>query len=354
MQNDALNCLASLKRPVMITGHTGFKGAWLSLLLNSQGIEVVGLSLPPEDSSLYSMLKTQRNSVEHFVDIRDFESTKKVVESVRPSLVFHLAAQPLVLESYKHPLETFQTNVMGTANLLQSISGLKEKTQVVCVTTDKVYENLETGRKFVESDKLKGRDPYSASKVGTESVITAWRNMWRQSNSHALASVRAGNVIAGGDLADNRLIPDIIRGIKSKKRVAIRRPESTRPWQHVLDPLFGYLQVAKHLINDNSIESFNFGPTEESLKVRTVVEKASKVFGQQFEYEFVSSEKDNYESGLLDLDSSLAHAHLEWKPRWNQEEAIEKTLHWWQIVLNETSSPDEACRENIREFLGNS
>ena len=355
MRGAALEKLKNLDRPVMITGHTGFKGTWLTLLLESQGIEVSGLSLRPEQDSLYSRLERNGKIHENFLDIRDFDSVNSVINSVKPSIIFHLAAQPLVLQSYIDPRGTFETNVMGTANILESVSGLKDRSYIVAITTDKVYENLETGRKFREEDKLQGKDPYSASKVGTESVVAAWKNIWKAKDSHKICSVRAGNVIGGGDFAKDRLIPDIIRGIQDQTAIEIRNPVSSRPWQHVLDPLSGYVLAAGALLDEMNLDGVNFGPTEQSLSVRSVIDIAEEDFRGQVKF-FVSTKQteQTLESGVLDLDSSLARTKLGWSPKWNQEEAIHLTFSWWKNVLSGVNSATEACNQDIKTLLAKS
>lgn len=352
MRLQAIDKLKNLDRPVMITGHTGFKGTWLTLLLESQGIEVTGISLEPEKDSLYSRLDRTGRIDERFLDIRDFESVNAAVGSIKPSVVFHMAAQPLVLQSYVDPRGTFETNVMGTANVLESISNLSSQSYVVAVTTDKVYENLETGTKFKENDKLKGKDPYSASKVGTESAVAAWKNIWKLNDAHKLCSARAGNVIGGGDFAKDRLIPDIIRGIQARTAIEIRNPESSRPWQHVLDPLSGYVYAAGALLSGVDLEGVNFGPTEKSLSVQSVITIAQQDFPGEVEFVISNSQKNQpLESGLLDLDASLARTKLGWKPKWSQEEAIHLTFSWWKSIQRGTSSAAEACSRDIAELL---
>jgi len=352
MRAQALELLKNLDRPVMITGHTGFKGTWLTLLLESQGIEVTGISLEPEKDSLYSRLGRQGSIRESFTDIRDFKAVNDVISSVNPSVIFHMAAQPLVLQSYLDPIGTFETNVMGTANLLEAVGRLKNRCHVVAITTDKVYENLETGVKFKENDKLQGKDPYSASKVGTEAVLSAWKNIWQVNASHRVCSVRAGNVIGGGDFAKDRLIPDIIRGLQQNSVVSIRNPQSTRPWQHVLDPLTGYVNVAGALISGLNVEAVNFGPTERSLSVESVMKIATAEFHNGVNF-MIPEEAINapYESGLLDLDSTLAQEILGWEPKWNQEEAIRLTFSWWKRVLNAENSAKDACLGDIERLL---
>jgi CDP-glucose 4,6-dehydratase len=355
MRKKALEKLKNLERPVMITGHTGFKGTWLTLLLESQGVEVSGLSLRPEEDSLYSRLKRTGKIHENFLDIRDFDSVKSVIRSVNPSVIFHMAAQPLVLQSYIDPRGTFETNVMGTANILESVGGLNGRSYIVAITTDKVYENLETGRKFKEEDKLHGKDPYSASKVGTESVVAAWKNIWKANDSHKICSVRAGNVIGGGDFAKDRLIPDIIRGVQEKTVIEIRNPASSRPWQHVLDPLSGYVLAAGALLDEMNLDAVNFGPTEQSLSVRNVIEIAEEDFQRQAFFSISAKQTEQpLESGLLDLDSSLARTKLGWEPKWDQEEAIHSTFSWWKKVLSGVNSPAEACNQDIATLLAKS
>ena len=254
--------LKALSGPVLITGHTGFKGTWMTLLLEELGIETVGVSLPPTKDSLYGRLERKGAIKEEFVDIRDFKSLGNVVRELNPSAVFHMAAQPLVMESYKTPRETFETNVMGTANLLSAALAVRSIQAISVITTDKVYRNENTGRRFLESDPLAGKDPYSASKVGTEAVVSAWQQIVDVEGGPRIISVRAGNVIGGGDFAENRIIPDLVRGIISGKPVKIRNPRSTRPWQHVLDPLCGYVQSIEYSLSGGKTRQFNFGPIE--------------------------------------------------------------------------------------------
>jgi len=352
MHAEAINRLKNLARPVMITGHTGFKGTWLTLLLESQGIGVYGMSLEPDKDSLYSRINRLGKIEESFVDIRDFESVNNVINSINPLVVFHMAAQPLVLESYVDPLGTFETNVMGTANILESVTRLKNQSYVVAVTTDKVYENLETGIKFKENDKLQGKDPYSASKVGTEAVISAWKNIWKINQKHKVCSVRAGNVIGGGDFAKDRLIPDIIRGVQRNRAISIRNPHSSRPWQHVLDPLAGYINVANALMDGLDLDAVNFGPREKSLPVNSVIQIAKEEFRDEIKFSISDNlVEQSFESGLLDLDSTLAETMLNWKPKWHQEEAIRLTFSWWKSVLKNEISAEEACFNDIEKML---
>jgi CDP-glucose 4,6-dehydratase len=355
MRLESINKIQNLSKPVLITGHTGFKGTWLTLLLESHGIEVVGISLEPDRDSLYTKLNRRGKIFEKFFNICDLEELKTHILQVNPGVVFHLAAQSLVLESFRDPITTFKTNIIGTANLLESINYLRDKTTVVSITSDKVYENLNNSHKFTEDEKLKGKDPYSASKVGAESVIFAWKNLWDMSASHKICSARAGNVVGGGDMSKDRLIPDIVRSINSKNKVQIRNPSSRRPWQHVLDPLVGYIYTANALLEGKSFESINFGPTEKSLTVNEVLNIAIEEFQNKFEFEIVDrgNEKFDLESNFLDLDSRFANNELSWYPKWNQKEAISRTCSWWNSLLSNKLSPAEACEKDISDLFRN-
>lgn len=355
MRSESIEWLRELGKPVLITGHTGFKGMWLTLLLEANGIEVAGISLEPKSDSLYSLLERRGRIYEKFLDISDFEALNSTVAQINPSVVFHFAAQSLVLESYRNPLGTFQTNVMGTANLLQAIGFLPEKIVTVVATTDKVYEAVHKRYKYKESDKLQGKDPYSASKVGTESAVSAWRQLWAVSRSHEICSVRAGNVIGGGDLSKDRLVPDLIKAVMNNSSAHIRNVNSMRPWQHVLDPLIGYVASAKALGEGKKLESVNFGPTEDSLTVADVLRIACEEFQASLKYSFIESASNpiSLENEYLDLDSSFAKSNLNWSPKWNQEEAISRTFSWWKNVINRDLSVSEACSLEISDFLQN-
>ena len=340
--------LKRLNGPVFITGHTGFKGSWLSLLLNHLGIEHFGYSLEAEEDSLYKRANLESLSQGLLGDIRDLENLSKVIKDVKPSAIIHLAAQPLVLKSYQEPLKTFQTNCMGTANVLKAAFETPSVKAALVITTDKVYRNDNTVRRFVESDPLEGKDPYSASKVSAESVCAAWQQLSKISGGPKVLVARAGNVIGGGDFAKDRLIPDVIRAVTLKKALKIRSPLATRPWQHVLDPLVGYL---KYLEMGLSVslppKALNFGPTESSLTVSQVIEIAGNFFKDKL---FIQNYNltTQAESQNLDLDSSQSNSTLDWKPRWNQEDAIRRTLEWWDSVLLGTSSAIEECEKDIK------
>ena len=266
-------------RSVLITGHTGFKGTWLTLWLNSLGAKVTGFSI--EDDGQFFKSARVFDQVNHIIgDIRDQKQIEAVVRDADPEVVFHLAAQSLVLESYQSPAQTWSTNVMGTVNLLEAMRQLNGSRVGIMVTTDKVYKNFETGRPFVEEDALGGRDPYSASKSAMEMAVACWRDSFCETQGHRIATVRAGNVIGGGDWSQNRIIPDIARAQIKKETLKLRNPHSVRPWQHVLDPLSGYLRLAIRLSESDDPKfqsSFNFGPSSDNF--RTVEELVKAVYG---------------------------------------------------------------------------
>ena len=331
---------------VLITGHTGFKGSWLAQLLNSKDVEIFGLSLYPIENSLYTKLDNSIYAREYFQDINNYTELRAVVRDINPSYVFHLAAQPLVLRSYEDPLQTFATNVMGTANLIESTYNLDAIKSIVVATTDKVYKNFEDGRKYSEEDPLQGIDPYSASKVGCEAVVKAWQTIISGNMNVSLSSARAGNVIGGGDFADQRLLPDLIRSYISQNSINIRSPESTRPWQHVLDPIVGYVKLAELGSKVQDLSSFNFGPEGVSLSVRHLCEIAKQELNLKIDFE-IEEDNTRYEAKRLDLDSSKAREMLNWKNRWTQTEAVTSTINWWKSVLSNELSATEACSRDL-------
>ena len=345
--------LKALNGPILITGHTGFKGTWLTLLLEQMGLEVAGISLPAQENSLFKRLNRKGKISERFTDIRDFEQTQKKIAEYAPSVVFHMAAQPLVLNSYKSPRETFDTNVMGTANVLDSCFHTDSVKAVIAITTDKVYKNTNSNKRFVENDSLAGKDPYSASKVGSEAAIAAWQQIALVNGGPRVISVRAGNVIGGGDFAEDRLLPDLIRGFSSNIPVSVRNPDSTRPWQHVLDPLNGYIEVLAHVLEGGKETAFNFGPTEESLAVGEVVKIAAEIWGESAKTVLDKEVIESKESLTLQLDSTLANSVLGWKPMWNQKDAIVATVKWWKKILLEKEDPLSACQADIELLLKN-
>jgi CDP-glucose 4,6-dehydratase len=324
-------------RRVFVTGHTGFKGSWLTAILQSWGAVVKGYALEPvNQEGLFSYLPTtQLTSV--ISDVRDRERLFSEVASFEPEIVFHLAAQPLVRRSYQLPSETFDVNVTGTANLLESVTRLKNRCAVVVVTTDKVYKNREQDVLYAEDDELGGYDPYSASKACTELVVESFRNSFFNPGDHAkhqksIASARAGNVIGGGDWSEDRIVPDIARSLLTGQTVAVRNPESVRPWQHVLEPLHGYLMLAEALHRDgvNYASAFNFGPVPgDHLRVKELVQQAIDIWGAG-EWKDVSDKEAPHEAILLKLNITKAAEVLRWKPKMSASTAVTLAIEWYK------------------------
>ena len=335
--------------PILVTGHTGFKGTWLTLLLRTLGIPAIGLALAPAPDSLYTRISSLGLEAEYFEDIRDFSAVSRIVKAHNPSVIFHLAAQPLVIESYRTPRETFETNVMGTANLLEAFRKSKNALLFAGITTDKVYKNLESTRRFQEGDPLAGKDPYSASKVGTESALAAWRQISSVNYGPQVLSLRAGNVIGGGDFATDRIIPDIVRGLQSGDTIQIRNPKSTRPWQHVLDPIRGYLMASEFALTKGGINEFNFGPDGDSLSVRQLINEALSIWENNTPEIVYETGGTNLEASTLQLDSNQSKEILNWKPIWSQEQAIRDTFTWWSNGLHQDISAEDACLQDINK-----
>jgi CDP-glucose 4,6-dehydratase len=326
-------------KKVFITGHTGFKGSWLCAVLYKLNAEIKGYALEPEYiDGLYETLQPSINMQSIIADIRDKKRLKQEIESFEPDYIFHLAAQPLVRRSYKIPAETFDVNVVGTANVLEAIINLKKKCTVVVITTDKVYDNKEDNSVlYTEDDALGGYDPYSASKACAELVISSFRNSFfnvKNFDAHqkAIASVRAGNVIGGGDWNKDRIIPDIIRSLQNNKPIKVRNPNAVRPWQHVLEPLSGYLLLGR-LLNDDAEKfssSYNFGPLpNDHLSVKELVQTAIKIWGEG-EWKDISNTNEPHEAGLLKLSIGRAQKELNWHPKLNAEQAIEWSIGWYK------------------------
>ena len=325
----------------------------MTQVLLTLGIPVFGFSLPAIPDSIYARGKAEDQIEECFGDIANFDLLKSFVQRVKPTAIVHMAAQPLVLQSYKTPRETFETNGMGTVNILEVARQVESVKQVIVVTTDKVYKNENLGRRFIESDPLEGKDPYSASKVASEAAVSAWKQIASVEGKLQITSVRAGNVIGGGDWSDNRLLPDIIRSLIAKESIIVRNPESTRPWQHVLDPIVGYLLTLRALQDGNSIEALNFGPDEKSLTALQVAKIANDSWEEQSQIIFPpKSSGANLESTFLELDSRQARSMLNWQPRWTQSEAITGTISWWKRVLLESTNVQSATRADIEDYFG--
>lgn len=344
-------------KKILITGHTGFKGTWLCKILLMAGAEVTGYALnPPTELNIFELsgVKAQINSVNG--DVRDLEHLKRVFEEVQPEIVFHLAAQPIVRESYKNPVYTYETNVMGTVNVLECIRLTSSVKSFVNVTTDKVYQNNEWDRGYREDDVLNGFDPYSNSKSCSELVTDSFKNSFFADDRVAISTARAGNVIGGGDFAVDRIIPDCIRAAERGEEIIVRNPYSVRPYQHVLEPLFVYLMIAKAQYETVAYAgSYNVGPDDaDCLTTGELVTLFCKVWSEYTEKEIRWLNKHDggpHEAGFLKLDCAKLKETFGWKPRWNTETAIEKIVEWTKVYMSH-GDVAECMEKQIKEFGG--
>lgn len=339
---------------VFVTGHTGFKGSWLSLWLQLMGAEVKGFSLtPPTQPALFDVAKVGDNMQTEIGDIRNLQQLSQSIRAFNPDVLLHLAAQPLVRLSYKEPVDTYSTNVMGTVNVLEAARHTPNLKSVVIITTDKCYENHEWEWGYRENEPMGGHDPYSNSKGCAELVVSAYRRSFFYTNdTTAVASARAGNVIGGGDWADDRLIPDILRAFEKQQPVIIRNPLSTRPWQHVLEPLSGYLVLAERLYNEGNAfaEGWNFGPKDDDCQsVQWILEKMVKFWGEGARYEWDKSEQP-HEANFLKLDCSKAATRLKWHPQWRLADTLEKIVHWHRSWL-QGADMQTRCLYEIKGYM---
>lgn len=344
-------CFWAGKR-VLLTGHTGFKGGWLALWLQKLGAHVTGIALPPQTSpSLFELAGVASRMGSHFCDIRDAAALAARIHAAKPEIVLHLAAQPLVRAGYRQPLETFSTNVMGTAHVLDALRGLDSVRVAVMVTTDKVYRNNEWCWPYREDDVLGGHDPYSASKAASEIVIASYKDAFLYQQGVAVATARAGNVIGGGDWSEDRLIPDAVRAWCARKALEVRRPLAIRPWQHVLEPLYSYLTLAQKLWDKPELAgAYNFGPdTNEAATVQTVVELARASFGQG-DVLYGEGSSGPHEAGWLALDISKSRVQLGVAPRWNLSESVNRTITWYRSQLQSGSDTRALCEQDILAF----
>ncbi|RDY20370.1 CDP-glucose 4,6-dehydratase [Criibacterium bergeronii] len=343
-------------KTVLVTGHTGFKGAWLSKFLLILGANVIGYSLePPTKPSLYEMLELDKQIVSIIGDIRDFERLSKTFKAYNPEIVFHLAAQPIVRTSYKEPRATYETNVMGTVNVCECIRNHACVKSFLNITTDKVYKNNEWVWGYREDDSLDGFDPYSNSKSCSELVTHSYKNSFFNEMNVSASTARAGNVIGGGDFADNRIIPDCVRAVKNRDIVSLRNPYSIRPYQHVLDPLIVYLTIAILQMDDKAKQGFyNIGPsTSDCVHTIELVKLFAKYYGSDFKYEVNDTDHGPHEANFLRLDTSLIHAQFGYSPIWDIDEAIKQTVEWTKIWLVD-DSPDainKVVENQIKDFL---
>ncbi|HZX15320.1 MAG TPA: CDP-glucose 4,6-dehydratase [Pseudomonas sp.] len=341
-------------RKVLLTGHTGFKGGWLAIWLRQLGVDLRGFALPAATTpSLWQVAHLESQVAGDLADIRDADRLAVAMQAFQPELVLHLAAQPLVRESYRAPAETYATNVIGTLNLLEAVRATASVRAVLVVTTDKCYENREWSWPYREQDALGGFDPYSSSKACVELLCASYRDSFLRASGVALATARAGNVLGGGDWSPERLLPDIFRAWQEGREVVLRYPHATRPWQHVLDPLMGYLQLAQGLLNDpeHHAAAWNFGPDSAGLAtVEAVVGRLAEHWPGEARWS-VSADAQPHEAGLLALDSSRARQSLGWVPRWSLEATLKHTLDW-QLAWQEGRDMTVVTREQIAVHQG--
>jgi CDP-glucose 4,6-dehydratase len=341
------------QKKVFVTGHTGFKGSWLCLWLQEMGAVVMGYSLEPDTQpSLFNEAKVGETMVSEIGDVRDLEHIKNSMVDFNPDILLHLAAQPLVRKSYQDPVETYSTNVMGTVNVLEAARKTPSLKSVVVVTTDKCYENKEWEWGYRENEPMGGHDPYSSSKGCAELVTSAYiRSFFNIPNSAAVASARAGNVIGGGDWADDRLVPDILSAFAKAEPVIIRNPLSTRPWQHVLEPLSGYLVLAEALYHHSHTYEggWNFGPKDEDCRsVGDILDTMTSLWGEGASWE-LDKNNNPHEAGFLKLDCSKSKSKLNWQPKWNLDQTLEKIIEWHKGFDNQ-EDVKAMCLREIREY----
>ncbi len=337
---------------VFLTGHTGFKGSWLSLWLQLMGAEVFGFALePPTKPSLFEAAGVGKRMISHISDVRDLNLLTRALTLAQPHVVFHLAAQPLVRYSYEYPVDTFSTNVMGTVNILEACRNIRSLQSIVIVTTDKCYENRETDYAYCETDPMGGSDPYSASKACAELVTASYRKSFFKTAA-AVSSARAGNVIGGGDWAMDRLVPDVVNCFNEGRPVKLRNPQSVRPWQHVLESTSGYLLLAQKLALEGSAlaDAYNFGPASSDCKsVGEVVSLLAELWGSGAKFE-IDSSAHPHEARLLKLDSSKSAKVLNWHPTWNLQKSLEKSSQWYKEYFKDQTQAAELTLGQIRDF----
>ena len=342
-------------KKVFVTGHTGFKGSWLCIILNLLGAKITGYALKPKSNpNLFNLAKIG-NIIDKSIiaDVRDFKRLHKEIKKSNSTILFHLAAQPLVRYSYLEPKETFDTNFNGTLNILDAVRKIKKIKTSIIITTDKVYD-ISKNKIFKETDKLGGIDPYSASKVCCEYLFTSYiSSFFKKTNYQRLATVRAGNVIGGGDYSEDRLIPDIYRSAKKAKQIILRNPKSVRPWQHVLEPLSGYLILAEKLYKNkikNQSQNWNFGPNLSSCKtVKYVAEKFAEALGLKLKTVKLKKKSFSSETDLLRLSNYKAQKFLNWHPKWKLNKSIDKIIEWNNVKNKKNVL--KICEKQIREFL---
>lgn len=340
-------------RRVFVTGHTGFKGSWMCLWLQSMGAVVRGVALnPPTNPSLFEVASVADRMDSFLLDIRDFSRVRASIEEFKPEVIFHMAAQPLVRRSYDEPLETYSTNLMGTLHVLEAARYVDTVKSIVNVTTDKCYENKEWVWGYRENDPMGGHDPYSSSKGCVEIASNAYRKSFLIDSGIGMATVRAGNVIGGGDWAIDRLMPDVLRALEAKKLIVLRNPTATRPWQHVLEPLSGYLMLAERLFHEGQTyaEGWNFGPHDEDCRpVQWLVDKSCEIWGENAAFE-TDFRTQPHEANLLKLDISKARNRLGWEPTWPLLKSLNNIVTWHKSWLG-GKNMHKVCMDQIKEYV---
>jgi len=344
-------------KTVLITGHTGFKGSWLSIWLQKLNVNLTGISKSiPTNPSMYELAKVEKGMTSIFGDIRDYNTIFKTINENNPDIIIHMAAQSILRESYDNPVETYETNIMGTINLLEAIRNNSKSCIVLIITSDKCYENIVNAESHIESDPMGGFDPYSCSKGCAELVTASYRNSYfnpKNFEKHkiSLASARAGNVIGGGDWAKDRLIPDIIRGIIKENEIKIRNPESIRPWQFVLDPLYGYIKLIEELAVDNEkfSEGWNFGPKDEDMKsVKWILAKLENLWPNKIKLKF-ENENEPHEEKILKLNCGKAKKKLAWEQKLDLESSLKWTSNWYKAFI-EKEDLRKVSEEQIENY----
>lgn len=339
-------------KTILLTGHTGFKGTWLSIMLEMAGARVVGYALkPPAEENLFQLSGAGKGMTDLEGDIRDYQNLKSVFDKYQPELVIHMAAQPIVRESYENPVYTYETNVMGTVHLLECVRNTESVSSVLNVTTDKVYENREWIWGYRETDPLDGYDPYSNSKSCSELVTHSYKKSFFDSRNIAVSTARAGNVIGGGDFAKDRIIPDCVRAALAKEEIMLRNPYSIRPFQHVLEPLTAYLEIVEQQAKEPEKQGYyNVGPDEEDcITVGELTDLFCQSWGEGLSWKNLC-EEGPHEASFLKLDCSLLKARMGWKPRWQIQTAVEKTVEWTK-VYREHGDIRSCMERQIKEFL---
>lgn len=340
-------------KKVFITGHTGFKGSWLSFILHLSGARVTGYSLKPKNKfDNFYLLELDKKVKNYFSDVRDEKNLRNIIKKVKPDMIFHLAAQPLVKESYEDPKSTFTTNTIGTLNILEIIKEIKSVKSAVIITSDKCYKNYEKKRGYSEADELGGEDPYSASKAAAENIFYSYyKSIYQSQTSIGLVSARAGNVIGGGDWSKDRIIPDLIKSIILKNKFYLRSPKSTRPWQHVFDLLNGYLILSKKIFGNNKYNgSWNFGPNKSHITVKEITSRLIEIMKLKKKI-LIKKNKKIKETKLLSLNIHKSKKYLKWKPKLSFKQTLKLTANWYECYLKDKKNIQKLSRNQVEGFF---